>query len=135
MAETTVQNGQTCLEIRGMEERHRELVRRTYSADNPYGPTHPDALADGDVNGKGVGGGHTAWTPDCTKPTKLFDYSNFTTSPEIQIGGLYDIEGRNGVGGRRKAMAASMYNYQNAYGADLVNTQANIADGQLRLND
>lgn len=127
----TIKNGQTCLEQRGMEERHEEIVRSRYNQDNQYGPAHPDALSDGDVNGKGTGGAHTAWLPDCNKPTNLFDYSNFNTTTG---GGLYDIEGRNGVGGRRKSLASQLYNENNQYGAELVNSSQNIADGQIQLN-
>ena len=134
MANTTLPNGQTCLEKRGMEERAKEIVRSDYNINDQYGPTHPDAISDGDVQGKGVGGSHTHWLPDCTKPTNLIDYSNFTTSPDAPIGGLYDIEGRNGIGGRKKALASSMYNQNYQYGASLVNTAENIADGQVFLN-
>ena len=63
----TYENGQSCLEKRGIEERSEEIVRSDYNQENPYGPTHPDAMSDGDAQGKGTGhGGHTAWTPDCT---------------------------------------------------------------------
>ena len=78
---STVENGQTCLEKRGMEERHVEITRSDYNIENQYGATHKDALSDGDAQGKGTGhGGHTAWTPDCTKPTSTIDYSNFDFS-------------------------------------------------------
>ena len=124
----TVQNGQTCLEKRGMEERHQEIVRSDYNIEDQYGPTHPDALSDGDVQGKGTGhGGHTHFLPDCTKPTNQIDYSNFDTA---HGGGYYDIKGRNGISGRENAMAISMYNQEVEYGAKLVKTDANIADGQ-----
>lgn len=131
MAET-IQNGQSCLEKRGMEERHKEIVRSNFNINDQYSALHPDALSDGDVNGKGTGhGGHTAYLPDCTKPTGLIDYSNFDTA---HGGGLYDIEGRNGVGGRNKALASSMYNQEYQYGANLVNTAENVADGQASLS-
>ena len=45
---STVENGQTCLEKRGMEERHEEITRSDYNIENQYGPTHPDAISDGD---------------------------------------------------------------------------------------
>lgn len=32
----TVQNGQTCLEKRGMEERHQEITRSDYNIENRY---------------------------------------------------------------------------------------------------
>ena len=37
---STVENGQTCLEKRGMEERHQEITRSDYNIENQYGPTH-----------------------------------------------------------------------------------------------
>lgn len=127
-----LKNGQTCLEVRGMDERHRETVRSDYNIDDQYSATHPDALSDGDPLGKGTGhGGHTAYLPDCSKPTNLYNYSNFDT---VNGGGEYDVYGRNGSGGRLKAMASSLYNQDYQYGADLVNTQANVDDGQVRLN-
>jgi len=126
----TYENGQSCLEKRGIEERSNEIDRSDYNAENAYSSTHPDAISDGDAQGKGVGGSHTHFLPDCTKPTNMIDYSNFSTSPDMQIGGLYDIEGRNDVGGRNKALASSMYNYERPYGADLVNTAENVAQGQ-----
>ena len=85
----TIQNGQTCLEARGMEERHNEIVRSDYNLNNAYSSTHPNAISDGDVKGKGTQhGGHTHFLPDCTKPTTTIDYSNFDT---FNGGGCYDI--------------------------------------------
>lgn len=124
----TIQNGQTCLEKRGIEERSEEIVRSDYNQESPYSATHPDAMSDGDPQGKGTGhGGHNAWLPDCEKPTNMIDYSNFDT---FNGGGEYDIKGRNDVGGRERSLARSMYNHEQPYGADLVNTSENIAQGQ-----
>ena len=131
MAET-IKNGSTCLEQRGMEERQVEIARLNYTKENPYGATHPDAISDGDVNGKGTGtGGHTSYLPDCNKPKNFFDYSNFDTK---RGGGYYDINGRNGIGGREKALASQLYNEFNQYGPALVNTSQNVAEGQIVLN-
>ena len=125
---STVQNGQTCLEKRGMEERHEEITRSDYNIENQYGPTHPDAISDGDAQGKGTGhGGHTHFLPDCTKPTTTINYSNFDSE---NGGGYYDIEGRNGISGRKRALAISLYNKEIQYGPTLVDTSANVADGQ-----
>ena len=56
---------QSCLEKRGIEERSVEIVRSDYNIENQYGPSHPDALSNGDVNGKGTShGGHTHYLPD-----------------------------------------------------------------------
>ena len=125
---STVENGQTCLEKRGMEERHEEIIRSDYNIENQYGPTHPDAISDGDAQGKGTGhGGHTHFLPDCTKPTTTINYSNFDSE---NGGGYYDIKGRNGISGRERALAISMYNKEVQYGPTLVDTSANVADGQ-----
>lgn len=127
----TITNGQTCLEKRGMDERHEEITRSDYNIENQYSATHPDALSDGDVQGKGANhGGHSHYLPDCTKPTGQIDYSNFATSPEISIGGKLDIEGYQDRPGRKVQMARSLYNYQEPYGATLVDTTANVNDGQ-----
>ena len=125
---TVTDNGQTCLEVRGREERNEEIVRSDYNINDQYSAAHEDAISDGDPQGKGTNhGGHLHWLPDCTKPTNMIDYSNFDTS---NGGGQYDIEGRNGVGGRKAAFAMSMYNPETPYGATLIDTTANIADGQ-----
>lgn len=125
---TTVDNGQTCLEKRGIEERHKEITRSDYNIEDQYGPTHKDALSDGDPQGKGTGhGGHTHYLPDCTKPTGMIDYSNFDTE---HGGGQYDIEGRNNISGRKRALAISMYNKENMYGPTLLDTSVNRSDGQ-----
>lgn len=123
---------QSCLEKRGIEERSVEIVRSDYNIENQYGPSHPDALSNGDVNGKGTGhGGHTHYLPDCNKPTSTIDYSNFDT---LSGGGLYDIEGRNDVGGRKKAINSSLYNHERQYSANLVNTEINLRQGQYQTN-
>lgn len=123
---------QSCLEKRGIEERSVEIVRSDYNIENQYGPSHPDALSNGDVNGKGTGhGGHTHYLPDCNKPTSTIDYSNFDT---LNGGGLYDIEGRNDVGGRKKAINSSLYNHERQYSANLINTEINLRQGQYQTN-
>ena len=131
MAETTIKNGVTCLEDRGKEARHEEIVRNEYNKDNQYGVNHPNALSDGDEKGKGTGGSHTHWLPNCQGPKGLFDYSNFNT---MTAGGLYDIEGRAGHPGRKQMIVRSLYNAEMPYGTALVNTAENIAEGQVHLN-
>ena len=112
-------------------KRSEEIVRIDYNAENPYGPTHPDAISDGDPQGKGTGhGGHNAWLPDCTKPNNMIDYSNFDTT---NGGGEYDIKGRNDIGGRERSLARSMYNQENQYNAGLVNTEQNVAECQYYI--
>ena len=121
---------QTCLEKTGIESRNETLVRNDYSKTDEYSDKHKNALSDGDVKGKGTGhGGHTHSVPDCTKPSSI-DYSNFDTE---HGGGAYDIEGRNGVGGRNFLKTISVYNENFQYGETLVDTSANVADGQIRI--
>lgn len=123
---------QSCLEKKAIEERHNEIVRSDYNIENQYSSTHKDAISDGDAQGKGTGhGGHTHYLPDCNKPSTTIDYSNFDTS---NGGGLYDIEGRNDVGGRKRAIASSLYNSENQYSANLVNTEINVRDGQYQVS-
>ena len=130
MAETII-NGQTCLEKRGIDCRNEQLINNPYSKDNEYSAIHPDAISDGDVNGKGTGGAsHGFSLPDCNKPKNLFVYSNFTTD---RGGGRLDIEGRNGVGGRLRSITRSLYNQDYQYGADLVNTAVNRELGQISM--
>lgn len=122
------ETGQTCLEKRGMEARHEQITRSDYNIEDEYSATHKDAMSDGDAQGKGTGhGGHTHFLPDCEKPTTTIDYSNFDT---VNGGGYYDIKGRNGIGGRDRALATSLYNKEAQYGPNLVDTSKNIEDGQ-----
>ena len=124
---------QTCLEKFGINERQNETLRSDYNINDQYGSTHPNAISNGDPKGKGTGGGsHTHWLPSCDGgiPSNMINYSNFSTSPEENIGGLYDIEGRDDIPGRKVQMARSLYNYENGYGANLVDTSENVAQGQ-----
>lgn len=122
---------QSCLEKRGIEERNTEIVRNDYNKNDQYSSTHSDALSNGDAQGKGTNhGGHTHYLPDCNKPSTTIDYSNFDTK---NGGGCYDINGRDGIGGREWSMAVSMYNQENAYGASLVETDENVSEGQYQV--
>lgn len=127
-----VNNGQTCLEAFGITERHNEITRSDYNIEDQYGASHKDALSDGDPQGKGTGGGHSHWLPTCDGgvPSNRINYSNFSTSPEDKIGGLYDIEGRGDIPGRKTQMARSIYNYRESYGATSVDTTLNQQEGQ-----
>ena len=60
----------------------------------------------------------------------MMDYSNFDTESS-NIGGSYDINGRNGVGGRNFLKTISIYNEENQYGPNLIDTTANEQDGQI----
>lgn len=122
---------QSCLEKRGIEERNAEIVRSDYNIEDQYSATHKDAVSDGDAQGKGTNhGGHAHFLPDCNKPNSMIDYSNFDTT---NGGGAYDIEGRNDIGGRKKNVAFNLYSAENQYGANLVNTELNVNQGQYQM--
>lgn len=124
-------NNQSNLEYKGIEKRKESIVKNDYNINDEYSQTNKDALSDGDPQGKGSGsGGHTHYLPDNSKPTSLYNYSNFDTRSE-KIGGSYDINGRNGNGGRNYLKNISKYNSENQYGVNSVNTQLNILDGQI----
>lgn len=120
---------QTCLEKKGIEARHENILRNDYNSTDEYSAQHKDALSDGDPLGKGTGhGGHGHWLPDCSKGQTMIDYSNFDTE---NGGGLYDIEGRNGKGGRNWSKNISLYNENGQYGPNSVDTTANQLEGQV----
>ncbi len=122
---------QTCLEKTGLQRRQEELVRNDYTRFDEYSAIHKDAISDGDPQGKGSGhGGHTHSVPNCDLPKGMMDYSNFDTNAE-NIGGSYDIHGRNGVGGREFLSTINIYNESNSYGINSVDTTANVEDGQI----
>lgn len=122
-------NTESCLQKRGIEERSNEIVRNDYQRhDNEYSAIHSDALSNGDPLGKGTGhGGHSAWLPNCDGPMGIINYSNFDT---FNGGGQYDIEGRNGVGGRERAMASSLYSNTNQYNVAAICAGLDQIDGQ-----
>lgn len=120
---------QTCLEKHGIDARNDQIVRNDYTKVDEYSALHPDAISDGDPLGKGTGhGGHTHDIPDCNRG-KGIDYRNFDTFGNP--GGLYDIEGRNGVGGREFLMNISKYGPEREYSANNISTIMNVADGQI----
>lgn len=125
-------NKQSTLEAKGIEKRHEELVRSDYNKSDFYSESHEDALSNPEdenkVLGKGTGsGGHQHYIPDHSKPSTLINYSNLDTS---RGGGAYDIYGRNEQGGRNRLMSYNLYNQDNAYGHNSVDTSSNIEDGQ-----
>lgn len=119
---------QTYLEKKGIEARQKTLVRNDYDKNEVYSEKHEDALSNGDPQGKGTGkGSHIHTVPDYSRPS-VINYGNFNTDGG---GGSYDIEGRNGVGGRKFLQTISKYNSENPYGAHLIDMSANLADGQI----
>ena len=119
---------QSCLEKVSMTERKEEIVRSDYQSTNKYTATHEDALATGDAQGKGTGhGGHTHWLPNCNGTLGVFDYSNFDTAPASGAGNIDDNTARD------TAFTRSVYTYENVYSAKLVDTSANVAEGQYQV--
>ena len=118
---------QTCLEKVSMDSRHTQEVRSDYNRNNQYDVNHPDAKATGDKLGKGVGGGHTHWLPNCNGTIGVINYSNFITDPSAGAGNDVDNETRE------TAMARSLYNYENQYSARLIDTSLNVREGQYRV--
>ena len=119
---------QSRLESEAIDKRHELEVISDYQKDtNEYSEQHQDALINGDPQGKGTGVSMGYSVPGQTT-NKGINYTNIATNSG---GGLYDIEGRNGIGGRRYLEAINMYNAENSYGVDSVDTSMNVAEGQF----
>ena len=120
---------QSCLEKRSMEERHVEIVRNDYNKDNIYTELHPNARATGDSKGKGTGqpGGMKFITPNCNGVIGVIDYSNYDTALTSKPGNDADNLAR------QKALARSIYNQDAPYEARMLNTTANIREGQYSV--
>lgn len=121
---------QSYLELKGIEARENNLVVNDYDTSNEYSSIHTDAISNGDKLGKGtLKGGHIHSVPDGSK-LPMIDYLNFDTT---NGGGLYDIEGRNGIGGRNFLQNISKYNSEHQYGKNenAIDTSGNI--GQVRF--
>lgn len=117
---------QSCLEKRSMEARHVQEIRSDYNSENKYSSVHPDARATGDSQGKGTGSlGHSFWLPNCNSEIGVFNYSNFDTSPADNAGN--DVDNRT----RNESLTRSVYNFENQYSANSVDTSANVAEGQF----
>lgn len=121
---------QTKLEKVAIDERKNETLKSGYNIDNQYSAIHDNALSiNKDARGKGTKhGGHTHWLPngENTSPTTI-DYSNFDTE---EGGNIYDVEGRNDIGGRTKMLSFSKYGKGYQYGANLIDTEENQRNGQ-----
>ena len=119
---------QSRLESEAIDKRHELEVISDYQKNtNEYSEQHQDALSNGDPQGKGTGVSMGYSVPGQTT-NKGINYANIATNSG---GGLYDIEGRNGIGGRRYLETINMYNAENSYGFDSVDTSKNVAEGQF----
>lgn len=119
---------QSRLESEAIDKRHELEVISDYQKNtNEYSEQHEDALSNGDPQGKGTGISMGYSIPGQTT-NKGINYANIATNSG---GGLYDIEGRNGIGGRKYLKTINMYNSENSYGVDSVDTSKNAAEGQF----
>lgn len=119
---------QSRLESEAIDKRHELEVISDYQKNtNEYSEQHEDALSNGDPQGKGTGISMGYSIPGQTT-NKGINYANIATNSG---GGLYDIEGRNGIGGRKYLETINMYNSVNSYGVDSVDTSKNVAEGQF----
>ena len=115
---------QSCLEYVSMDQRHLQEARSDYQANNPYSALHPDAKAESG-NGKGVGGSHSHWLPNCRGSIGVINYSNFITDIASGAGNDCDNEAR------RRTLRRSLYNENQIYSSLLVNTEKNVREGQF----
>lgn len=117
---------QSCLEIVSMKARNEQIVRNDYTAQEKYSAQHPDALAGDDKRGKGTqSGGMRHWKPDCSSynGTSQFRYDDFDTG--TTAGNKTDRESRQTAWGRSK------YSVETPYSATMVDTAANVREGQV----
>lgn len=118
---------QSCLEILSIKERHDEIIRNDYSREDPYNAQHKDALADGDSQGKGTGAGGTRhWLPDCGSfmGVSTFRFDDFDTAPSSHAGNGDDNKARN------ESFVRSLYTAENNYYDRVLDTSANVREGQ-----
>ena len=123
------ENGQSYLEVEAIQARKEQMERSDYNQNNEYSESHPDALSNGDIRGKGTGnfGGPTYTVPDMTKPKSEIGSSGFNT----EAGGNSCDERARDV-----MTARSLYSPERQYGLAsmganvYVDTAVNRADGQ-----
>lgn len=119
---------QSRLETEGLSKRHELEVISDYQKNtNEYNESHKDAMSDGDPLGKGTGVSMGFSVPGQTT-NRGINYSNLNTK---EGGGEYDIEGRLGVGGRIRSSVINLYNNEQSYGIESVDTSKNVAEGQF----
>lgn len=110
---------QTCLEKVSMEKRHEQIVRSDYSRNEQYSETNLGK------NRKGLPGtGHSHWLPNCNGTIGMINYSNFDTSYKSDIGNPDDKTARE------KSMVRSLYTAENPYSKKIIDTSANVREGQ-----
>lgn len=120
---------QSRLESEAIQHRDVLLVKNDYmkGSEQEYNEEHKDARADGDPLGKGTGNPLGTAPRPGTTDNKAISYANVNTK---DAGGQYDVEGRNGVGGRERLVAMNLYGPDSSYGLDSVDTTKNVEAGQ-----
>lgn len=129
-------NNRSRLQDEAIEKREELVGKNRYvnTPDKMYTEESKDARSDGDPLGKGTG------VPLGVAPrpgeinSKAISYANMDTTAG---GGLYDIKGRNGVGGRDRLMAMNLYGPNDGYnyhGQNMVDTTENVRAGQYVFN-
>ena len=124
---------QSRLESEALGYRKETLIINDYQKETgkEYSAEHEDAKSHDDENhplGKGTGnGGHGYSVPNPNA-------SKTQIKPQLDTtkgGGSYDIYGRPSVGGgRNRLLAINIYNQNESYGPDSVDTSANVLEGQ-----
>jgi hypothetical protein len=124
---------QSRLEQEAITSRNNLLVKNDYQKgeDTEYSVNHKDALSDGDVKGKGTGMPMGIAQLPGASGSKGINYSVINTQAG---GGKYDIEGRDGKGGRKSLTLSNLYGPTNPYGAESLDTSANVKEGQIVLS-
>ena len=120
----------TCLEVVSMDSRHTQEVRSDYQRTNQYSETHPNALGGPNADAKGKGThhfGHSHYLPNCSGQIGVFNLSNFDTAYSSHPGNNVD----NAT--REVSMVRSLYTPDRAYSARLVDTSANVREGQYQV--
>ncbi len=121
---------QSRLEKEAIEKRKELVAKRNYNRENEYSVNHKDAISDDTPYGKNPKDEEASdiyLVPNPNGSKTAMGYSMITSNG----GGLYDREGRNGVGGRKYLSTISVYGPKNAYGEDSVDTSLNVENGQI----
>lgn len=114
---------QSRLEKEAFIKRPELEMMNTYQDDiNEYSSEHKNAISDGDVKGKGVGSASYVYlTPDGTLPKTGHSRQTLRTDAG---GGSVDIAQREYL------QNINIYDKENQYGPNSVDTSKNVADGQ-----
>lgn len=70
-------DGKSKVKAIGEVERPKNLSRNEYSDENVYGLTHPNALSDGDVKGKGLNNGSIGSSVDISQRKQSISRNKF----------------------------------------------------------